>query len=319
MSLHDMRRNPGLGGDAGRTCPLRAGDRSFPRLLRPRRRRRRRRGRRRPRLRDGALSEGEPRRDRQRRKTFEPQVRPAVEAAERLAADANRRERAHIAALRAFLDGEWRKANAIYGEILIDHPRDTLALQIAHALDFYLGQSALLRDRVARVLPHWSAHARYGFLLGMLAFGLEECGDYGRAETAGRGAIERSRDDCWAQPRRDARDGDAGARARKASPGWSGARAHWGAGRQRVRHSQLVAHGALSTSISGRIDACSRIYDELLRPASTNVQLQMLDAAAMLWRLHLQRADVGTAGTRSPTPTRRRPTTASTRSTTCTR
>ena len=32
-------------------------------------------------------------------KTFEPQVRPAVEAAERLAADANRRERAHIAAL----------------------------------------------------------------------------------------------------------------------------------------------------------------------------------------------------------------------------
>ena len=84
-------------------------------------------------------------------KSFEPQVRPAVEAAERLAADANQRERAHIAALRAFLDGEWRKANAIYGEILIDHPRDTLALQIAHALDFYLGQSALLRDRIARV------------------------------------------------------------------------------------------------------------------------------------------------------------------------
>ena len=116
-------------------------------------------------------------------KTFEPQARPAVEAAERLAGSANPRERGHIAALRAFLDGEWRQANAIYGEILIDHPRDTLALQVAHALDFYLGQSALIRDRIARLLPHWSEQVPgYGYLLGMHAFGLEEMGEYGRAE-----------------------------------------------------------------------------------------------------------------------------------------
>jgi hypothetical protein len=111
-------------------------------------------------------------------KSFEPQVRPAVEAAEGLAARANERERAHIAALRALLDGEWRAASRIYGALLVEHPRDTVALQIAHALDFYLGQSSMLRDRIARVLPYWSeAVPGYGFVLGMHSFGLEETAD----------------------------------------------------------------------------------------------------------------------------------------------
>src|SRR3712207_8780011 len=49
--------------------------------------------------------------------------------------------------------------------------------------DFFLGQSSLLRDRVARVLPYWDDRVPgYGYVLGMHAFGLEEMGDYGRAE-----------------------------------------------------------------------------------------------------------------------------------------
>jgi hypothetical protein len=70
---------------------------------------------------------------------------------------------------------------------LRDYPRDRLALLIAHGLDYRLGQREMLRDRVARVLPHWDERdAHYGYLLGMHAFGLEENGDYDRC--AGRSA-----------------------------------------------------------------------------------------------------------------------------------
>ena len=225
-------------------------------------------------------------------KTFEPQARPAVEAAERVAGNANRRERGHIAALRAFLDGEWRQANAIYGEILIDHPRDTLALQIAHALDFYLGQSGMLRDRVARVLPHWSEQVPgYGYLLGMHAFGLEEMGDYGRAEAAGREAVGRNRGDAWAihavshvlEMQGRARDGIDWLAAREAD---------WGAA------DNLFAihngwHLALFHLDIGDHDRVLALYDERIRAGTSTVGLDLVDASALLWRLHLRGVDVG--------------------------
>ena len=226
-------------------------------------------------------------------KPFEPQVRAAVEAAERLAGDANRRERAHIAGLRAFLDGEWRKANAIYGELLVDHPRDTVALQLAHALDFYLGQSALLRDRVARALPQWSGDVPgYGYLLGMHAFGLEEMGDYGRAEAAGREAVGRNRGDVWAihavahvmEMQGRARDGI----------DWLAARtADWGAA-DNLFAIHNAWHLALFHLDLGEHERVLALYDERVRAGSSTVGLDLVDAAAMLWRLHLRGVDVGT-------------------------
>ena len=54
----------------------------------------------------------------------------------------------------------------------------------------FANASLILRDRVARVLPHWRGAPGQGFMLGMHAFGLEETGLYDRAEQAGRRAIE---------------------------------------------------------------------------------------------------------------------------------
>jgi tetratricopeptide (TPR) repeat protein len=225
-------------------------------------------------------------------KTFEPQARPALEAAERLADGTNRRERGHIAGLRAFLDGEWRKANAIYGEILIDHPRDTLALQLAHALDFYLGQSAWLRDRVARALPQWSEEVPgYGFVLGMHAFGLEEMGDYGRAEAAGREAVGRDRGDVWAihavahvmEMQGRTRDGI----------DWLAARTDdWGAA-DNLFAIHNAWHFALFHLDLGEHDEVLALYDERIRAGNSGVGLDLVDASAMLWRLHLRGVDVG--------------------------
>jgi tetratricopeptide (TPR) repeat protein len=225
-------------------------------------------------------------------KTFEPQVRPAVEAAERLAARANERERAHIAALRALVDGEWREALRRYGNLLIEHPRDTLALQIAHALDFYLGQSQMLRDRVARVLPDWSeAVPGYGYVLGMHAFGLEETGDYARAERTGREAVERHRNDVWAihavahvmEMQGRAADGI----------GWLKARTDDWAAPDNLFAIHNAWHLALFHLDLGEHGEALRLYDERLRNGNSMVALDLLDASAMLWRLSLRGVDVG--------------------------
>jgi hypothetical protein len=130
---------------------------------------------------------------------LQPAAAAEIEAAATRMVTANARERGHLAACTAWLDGDWRRAVRAWGDVLLDHPRDTLALQLAHLGDFYLGQSQMLRDRVARVLPYWSdSSPGYGYVLGMHAFGLEECGDYVRAEQAGRHALEVSARDPWA-------------------------------------------------------------------------------------------------------------------------
>ena len=225
-------------------------------------------------------------------KSFEPQVRPAVEAAERLAARANERERAHVAALRSFVDGEWREALRRYGSLLVEHPRDTLALQIAHSLDFYLGQSQMLRDRIARVLPFWSESVPgYGYLLGMHAFGLEETGDYARAERTGREAVERHRNDVWAihavshvmEMQGRASDGI----------GWLKPRADDWAAPDNLFAIHNAWHLALFHLDLAEHGEALRIYDERLRNGNSMVALDLVDASAMLWRLSLRGIDVG--------------------------
>ena len=87
---------------------------------------------------------------------------------------ANERERRHAAAARHWLDGDVARAARLYGALLGDYPRDRLALLVAYGLDFRLGRHDMLRDRVAKVLPHWDERdPEYGYVVGMHAFGLE--------------------------------------------------------------------------------------------------------------------------------------------------
>src|SRR3954464_7089929 len=80
-------------------------------------------------------------------KSAQPELRRSVEAAEALASTANDRERGHAAAARAWLDGDFHRAGDLYAQVLLDHPRDLLALQIGHQIDFFTGNTAMLRDR----------------------------------------------------------------------------------------------------------------------------------------------------------------------------
>src|SRR6516164_6271358 len=98
--------------------------------------------------------------------------------------------RRHAVAARAWLEGDPALAVERYGGIVIDWPRDILALLVAHALDFRLGRRRMMRDRIAQVLPEWEPVVPgYASVLAMYAFALEENGQYRRAEKTARRAL----------------------------------------------------------------------------------------------------------------------------------
>lgn len=224
-------------------------------------------------------------------KAAEAALKESVTAAEALWKRANERERGHILAGRAWADGRFDRAVELYGAILADCPRDSLALQLAHLGDFYLGQSGQLRDRVARTLWAWDESVPgYGYVLGMHAFGLEEMGDYPRAEERGRQALALNPRDPWAihavahvmEMQARLEDGI----------GWlTGRSRDWAHDNGFAFHNWW--HLALYHFDLGEWDRVLTIYDQQIRPRPSEIALEMVDASALLWRLHLSGAPVG--------------------------
>ncbi len=216
-------------------------------------------------------------------------VRESVINAEALVDKANDRERKHIAAARNWLEGNFDQATELLESVLVDYPRDTLALLISHLFDFYRGDAHNLRDRVARVLPQYPEDsAEYGYALGMYAFGLEECNEYSIAEETGKKAVEMNAGDVWAihavahvmemQGRQD--DGI----------DWYESRVNdWSVDNGFAVHNWW--HLALYYLDLHRIDKVLEIYDNSIFDGT--VALEMLDASALLWRLHLMGIDTG--------------------------
>src|SRR5262245_4334048 len=219
-----------------------------------------------------------------------PVAHDALDAAARL--PMTDQEQRHLIAILHLVDGRWHMAARVLEDLTIEYPRDLLALQVGHQLDFFRGDARMLRDRVARVLPAWPKETPgYHAVLGMLAFGLEEAGHYAEAERAGRTAVELEPRDSWAQHavahvmEMQGRQRDGIAWMRKNSDNWS-------------RDSFFAVHNwwhlALYHLDLGEIDRVLELFDGPIYGARSRVTLDMVDASAMLWRLHLRGVDVGT-------------------------
>ncbi|MBP8298057.1 MAG: tetratricopeptide repeat protein, partial [Burkholderiales bacterium] len=66
--------------------------------------------------------------------------------------DGTAHERGHLEAVGHLVQGRWHQAGRVLEDVAVDHPRDIVALQSGHLVDFYTGNSRMLRDRIARAL-----------------------------------------------------------------------------------------------------------------------------------------------------------------------
>lgn len=207
-------------------------------------------------------------------------------------AQANDRERAHIQAISLWLEGGFYASSQAYADVISDHPRDLCALQIGHQIDFLTGQAASTRDRPSRVLDYWSeADSEYSYVLGMQAFGFEECGHFALAEDYARKCIELNPKDVW------------GVHALahcfemqgKVDEGIEFMTSHecdWASDENFMRiHNRW--HLLLFYMEKGEFNRVLEVHDTYMAVSKSSELMDMHDSVALLWRLHLNGVDVG--------------------------
>ena len=200
------------------------------------------------------------------------------------------RERAHLEAVQATLDGRWQAACRIWDELLVDYPRDALALQWSQLWDFYRGDAVNLRARPARALPEWDdSDPLYAHVLSLFAFGLEESNLYPQAEEAGRRALSLNPKVPWAV-HAVAHVMEMQGRYEEGAAWLLQHQAEWAEGNGFAGH--LWWHRGLFRLEALDIAGALRLLDTRLAGDNLQITLQRVDAAALLWRLHLLGEDV---------------------------
>ncbi len=221
-----------------------------------------------------------------------PKAQQALEAAQRGAATATPREQLHVKALEAWCTLDLFAASEAWEACIRDYPMDVLAVKMLHYSHFYVGDSVNLRNSVGRVWHAWEGREdlpTYGYMLSMRAFGLEETGDYARAESLGRAANSLNESDAWAvhtvahvcEMEDRQTDGIAWLDAKGGYGNWNNFRYH------------LAWHKGLMLFEAGRHDELLAFYDDGIFDPDSNEYLDLTNDISILARLDLEGVDVG--------------------------
>jgi tetratricopeptide (TPR) repeat protein len=125
----------------------------------------------------------------------------------------------------------------------------------------------------------------------MVAFGMEECGDYARADAMGREAVEIDPRDGWAV-HAVAHVNEMRGDLDRGVPWLADNAQHWAPESGFAYHNWW--HLGLLYLDKGDIGQVLKLYDEKVRPnPDSSIVLESIDASAMLWRLNLEGVDVG--------------------------
>ena len=219
-----------------------------------------------------------------------PEAAAALAHARTLDRTVPAREQAHLDAVQLVAEGRWHAACRAWDELLLEHPRDALALQWAQLWDFYRGDAHGLRQRPARALPEWDEHdPLHAYVVALYAFGLEESNLYPQAEDQGRRALAANPRVPWAVHavahvmEMQGRFEEGSAWLRQHQDAWADGNGFSG---------HLWWHKALFRLETLDIAGVLRLVDSHLSGDALQIGLQRVDAAALLWRLHLIGEDV---------------------------
>jgi hypothetical protein len=201
------------------------------------------------------------------------------------------RERLHVAAIGAGLADDFVGFRTLLHRLLDEYPRDVLALQIAHALDYLTGDIDGMHAQIAAVLPAWSKGVPgYHAVLAMQAFSLVEVGRYMDAEDRGLRSLELDPSDARAHHALThvyEMTGDlaAGHRwMRDRLPFWAV---------DTIAATHCWWHWALFYLARGEVEVALKLYDQQVRNTRSGDLGDMIDASSLLWRIELRGADTG--------------------------
>ncbi|MDB3952435.1 tetratricopeptide repeat protein [Alphaproteobacteria bacterium] len=204
----------------------------------------------------------------------------------------NDREKGHLEALQLASKRRWPSAVAVLDRLLMLYPHDLAAHQCAMRLDSYLGRFHRSAGRAARALPFWSKeHKNYGIILSFFGFGLEESGDYARAEDIAREAAILEPYGYWPHHtvshvlEMTGRPTD--------GIDWMDTRFEFWSSTKNNNCAHIWWHKALFHIDLGQCDEALKIYDENVVPLAQPVGFQLCNLTALLWRLETLGCDAG--------------------------
>ena len=213
-------------------------------------------------------------------------ARPFLKRAE--IAPMNERERSTFEAVRAWADGDIRRAMAMHETTIAEHPRDLAAVKLAQYHAFNRGDlPALLRVALA-ALP---ACADVAQAHGMAAFGYEQLHLMDEAEAAARTAIGIRRAEPWAHHAlahvylTRGRIDEGVAFLESVADTWTGLNS--------FMHTHLWWHMALFRLSRGEFGEALRLYDREVWGREPGYSQDQIGAVSLLARIELAGADVG--------------------------
>lgn len=207
------------------------------------------------------------------------------------AAPMNQREKWQYEGLQALSAGNHVTALAVWDQLLATYPHDLFILRQQHIALFWRGRALGMRNAMLRVAEKWDRSIPgYGHMLGMMAFSHEEAGDYATAERLGRAAVELNADDLWGIHavahvlEMTGRISDGVRWIDYPDDAWND--------RIPIKN-HLWWHRALFFFDAGDYERVLHDYDHLYGAGDSTVYIDIQNAAAMLWRLHVAGIGVG--------------------------
>ena len=200
-------------------------------------------------------------------------------------------ERALTSALAYAVQGRLAAAAELLDGALDRNPTAFLPAKIAHSLRFMLGDARGMLATTARALKALpERRPGHGFLLGCHAFALEELGEYGAAERAGRRAVEIEPDDAWALHavshvhEMQGRTAEGIAWLEDSRPVWTACN-NFGF--------HMAWHLAICHLERADHERVLQLYDTEVRPAPSDDFRDVANAVSLLWRLEQEGVAVG--------------------------
>jgi tetratricopeptide (TPR) repeat protein len=221
-----------------------------------------------------------------------PQARDTHARAASLSQQSNPREQLHAKALKHWVEGDLRGAQLVFDRIATEHPHDLLALRLQHVNAIFFGRPDVLRTTVTRTLSDWDDSVPgAGIVYGMACMGLEEVGEYERAEKLGKRGVELEPDDLWAI-HSVSHVLEAQGRLKDGIEWMKRPDSYWD-GRGPMRH-HLWWHEALFMFEAADYEGTLSYFDDRLAPAENRPgYLEMSNCASLLFRLEVAGQDCG--------------------------